>query len=219
MTPDPLSQTVNAGDPVVVHVNYTTDPQDTTLTGLGLRMHYNSHMLTLDNLSNILGSSFVQQSPPMDDTADYDHDPTTDKYVLVSWADPNGGWPDQATAQLFTANLTASNTNTGDTSVNFTASSTAAGWTFEGTSAGITILPAQGSLSGYVYIDANGNGKYDANEGLPGVTITLSGSAQRTATTNDDGYYEFTDLPAGAYVITRDSTGSLLRWPGPSRDH
>jgi large repetitive protein len=165
----------------------------------------------------VLGTSFVQQSPPMDDTADYDNDPSTDKFVLVSWADLSGNWPNAATAQLFTANLTSSITATGSTSVNFTSSSTAAGWTFAGTSAGITILPADGSLSGYVYIDANGNGKYDANEGLPGVTITLSGSAQRTVTTNDDGFYEFTNLAAGVYAVTETQPAACLGFDGPDK--
>ena len=82
VTPDPVDQTVGAGSPVTIHVNYTTDPQDTSLTGLGLRMHYNSQMLTFDNLSSILGTSFIQQSPPMDDTANFDNDASTDKFIL-----------------------------------------------------------------------------------------------------------------------------------------
>ena len=114
---------------------------------------------------------------------------------------------------MFTANLTASSTNTGDTSVNFTSSSTASGWTLTGTSAGITILPGAGSLSGYVYIDANGNGKYDVNEGLPGVTITLSGSAQGTVTTNDDGYYQFANLQAGVYAVTETQPAACIDGP------
>ena len=221
VTPDPVAQTVDPGSPVTIHVNYTTDPQDTTLTGLGLRMYYNSQVLTLQNLSDILGTSFVQQSPPMDDTANSDNDATTDKYILIAWADLSGNWPNTATAQLFTANLTSSATATGSTSVNFTSSSTASGWTFDSTSAVVNFVQANdarnGTLSGYVYIDANGNGKYDANEGLPNVTMTLGGPIQATATTNDDGYYEFTNLPAGAYVITEKQPAACLDCDGPDQ--
>ena len=106
-------------------------------------MHYDSHVLSLNNLSDILGNSFLQQQAPVDDTADYDNDPATDKYVLIAWADLTGNWPDQATARLFTANLNSSSTATGSTSVNFTSSSTASGWSFGSTSAVVTFVQAQ----------------------------------------------------------------------------
>ena len=41
----------------------------------------------------MLPVGFVQQQAPADDTADYDHDATTDKFVLVAWADVTGNWP------------------------------------------------------------------------------------------------------------------------------
>ena len=90
------SLSVLAGHGFSVGVQYTTSDNDNTLTGLGLRIHYNSSLLTFNGLSNVLQAGFIQQSGPIDDTADYDHDPATDKYVLVSWADINGKWPNQA---------------------------------------------------------------------------------------------------------------------------
>jgi predicted Zn-dependent protease len=209
VTPDPVSP-VTPGSPVAIHVNYTTAPANGSLTGLGLRIHYNSHLLTFNQLTDVLGTGLLQQQAPVDDTADYDHDPTTDKYVLVSWADINTKWPGQLPASLLTANLTASSTATGSTSVNFTSSATAAGWSFTGTSAGISFLPAQGGLSGHVYIDANHNGQFDPNEGLPDVTIILAGPVQKTAVTGDDGSYSFTDLPAGLYSLTEKQPAACL---------
>ena len=65
------------------------------------------------------------------------------------------------------------------------------------------------SLSGFVYLDAEGDGARDAGEtGVPGVLITLTGTDNlgaaitRTAMTLDDGSYEFIELPAGTYVLT-----------------
>jgi len=59
-----------------------------------------------------------------------------------------------------------------------------------------------GKISGYKYEDKNGNGLWDEGEpALKGWTINngLGGST----TTNDDGYYEFTNLPVGnTYTIT-----------------
>ena len=205
---------------MVIQVNYSTAPEDTTLTGLGLRMYYNSQMLTLDSVGSVLGTGFIQQSPPMDDTGDTDQDPATDKYVLIAWADPNGDWPNEAPAQLLTATFTASATDAGHTSINFTASSTAAGWTFTGTSAAVTILRpvAQSSISGYVYVDANGNGQYDASEALPGVTVTLGGTEQATTQTNADGYYQFTGLKAGVYDVTQTPPAACFPGRGPTRN-
>jgi uncharacterized repeat protein (TIGR01451 family) len=75
-----------------------------------------------------------------------------------------------------------------------------------------------GSVGDQVYIDANGNGVFDAGEqGLPNVTLTLTfdanangvadpGETQLTTTTNAAGRYTFPNLPSGNYVVTVDTT-------------
>jgi hypothetical protein len=42
---------------------------------------------------------------------------------------------------------------------------------------------------------------------LAGVTMTLSGAAKQSVTTDIDGLYEFTDLGNGAYTITPSMNG------------
>ena len=59
--------------------------------------------------------------------------------------------------------------------------------------------PEKGSISGYVYVDANENGLRDAGEiGIAGVTITLTKTGDpgfvRTTTTDSNGFYIFTNL-------------------------
>jgi hypothetical protein len=62
--------------------------------------------------------------------------------------------------------------------------------------------PTQQSLSGYVYCDSNNNGVRDAGEnGIPNVTINLSGTQNQTAATNGDGFYQF-DVSPGTYTVT-----------------
>ena len=59
------------------------------------------------------------------------------------------------------------------------------------------------SLRGFVYHDVNDNGSMDGGEsGIAGVTITLSGSANRTTTTAADGSYQFIGLNSGVYTLT-----------------
>ena len=216
VTPDPLTQTVSPGSPVVLHVNYTTDPANADVTGLGLRIHYNSSLLTFGGIADRLGTGFIQEQTPVDDTENYDSDPLTDKYVLISWADLNSNWPGQLDIRLFTANYTAAQTASGSTSVNFTASSTASGWTLDAKSAVINFQTVvSGSISGWAYVDANRNGKIDAGECLPGVTISLDGPAKKTTTTDDNGWYQFSGLSAGAYQVSEAQPKACLPGGGP----
>jgi hypothetical protein len=66
----------------------------------------------------------------------------------------------------------------------------------------------ESSLSGYVYLDANGNGiKEDTEAGIGGVLITLVGTdndgnaVSFTFETTTDGFYQFTGLKPGTYAI------------------
>ena len=77
------------------------------------------------------------------------------------------------------------------------------------TSQATTVLePQPASLSGFVYVDTNNDGNFDANE-LPiaGVTVTLIGTdtlgnaVNLTRQTGSDGAYHFDNLRAGTYRI------------------
>ncbi|MFA7606440.1 MAG: SdrD B-like domain-containing protein [Rhodocyclaceae bacterium] len=66
--------------------------------------------------------------------------------------------------------------------------------------------PTVASLAGKVYHDRNDNGAIEAGEeGIAGVLITLwrDGSEVATATTDAQGAYGFTGLPAGTYRVTQ----------------
>lgn len=68
---------------------------------------------------------------------------------------------------------------------------------------GYDFLEQGGVLAGSVFFDKNGNRQRDAGEpGLPGVTITLSGDASRTAVTDADGRYRFVGLVGGSYAVS-----------------
>ncbi len=62
------------------------------------------------------------------------------------------------------------------------------------------VLPA--SIDGNVYYDANNNGIFDPSEnGIGGVTVTLTGPVNTSVITNSDGSYNFTGLPPGQYTV------------------
>ncbi|MBI1927242.1 carboxypeptidase regulatory-like domain-containing protein [Candidatus Poribacteria bacterium] len=75
----------------------------------------------------------------------------------------------------------------------------------------------QASLAGYVYVDANNNGVKEFGEvPIPGATVTLTGtddlgnSVSLSTTTDASGFYSFTNLRPGTYVITETQPAGYL---------
>ena len=61
------------------------------------------------------------------------------------------------------------------------------------------------SVAGVVWADLNGDGLFDEDEsGLPNVEIALAetDSQSITTTTDENGAYDFSDLPAGTYILS-----------------
>lgn len=138
ITPDPASQTRAPSTALTIDVRYTASDGDATLTGLGLRIHYDSRKLTFTAATNVLASGLMGQQPPQEDTANHDGDTSTDRFVLVSWADFAGNWPGQIPARLLTVGFATAASFSGSTTVRFSAASTAAGYTLAATPATVT---------------------------------------------------------------------------------
>ncbi|MFN0055923.1 MAG: SdrD B-like domain-containing protein, partial [Planctomycetales bacterium] len=72
------------------------------------------------------------------------------------------------------------------------------------------------SLSGYVYVDGNNDGLRSGDAGIAGATVTLTGtndlgtSVNVVATTNSSGFYQFTGLRPGTYVLTETQPSAYL---------
>lgn len=65
---------------------------------------------------------------------------------------------------------------------------------------GYVFVPPTYSISGYVFVDLNLNGIFDAGEaGVPGNVVTLNGSV--TTTTDANGYWSFSGLLPSTYSI------------------
>jgi hypothetical protein len=219
--PDPLAQTVSSGDPVSITVTYSTaNPIDETLTGLGLRIHYDSSKLTWDSFSDVFAYGKIDQDTgPFDDTSNFDGDPATDKYLTIAWDDLIGRWPGEGTTHLdlYTVNFTASASFiNGSTAVNFSASSTAAGYSLDAQSATVDAVgPSQlrvDSLevmpSGFIVhfnrqVDPDVLNLYDKEAGI-------YGSADFTVVGNTVGPV------AGSLICNEDGTiVSFIKTGGP----
>ncbi|MFP4692866.1 MAG: SwmB domain-containing protein, partial [Halothece sp.] len=134
------------------------------LSGLGLRMHFDSDVLDLEDIDLEEDARTPDTQPvnlPNDiqeDTNNFDGDGSTDSFVLLSWSDVNEAWPgdSQLERPLFNATFKTERDFAGDvdSTINFTASSTADGFSFA--SSDPVIEPDK-----YTY-DVDDNGDVDA---------------------------------------------------------
>lgn len=132
---------VEVGEVVQVDIQYTTaNPEDTTLTGIGIRLHWDSAKLDYQGLISHLAANPLAQGEPETDTADFDADPNTDTFIHLAWADIDENWPNlgPTPVDLFTAEFIASWPTT-STTMNVSSSATATGYAFSGTSTGIAV--------------------------------------------------------------------------------
>ena len=62
-------------------------------TGIGIRVHFDSSQLSIDSIASMLREAKVGTQVKQD-FADFDNDPSTDKYLNAGWADMDGAWPE-----------------------------------------------------------------------------------------------------------------------------
>ncbi len=83
-------------------VRYTTTDTDPNLSGMGVRVHYNSKYVTAISLENIFETSLLSVGDPVEDSFDLDGDTETDSYILVAWISFSGPtWPGELDLILF----------------------------------------------------------------------------------------------------------------------
>jgi hypothetical protein len=142
------------GSDVKVTVSYDASNGDDTVTGLGIRLHYDSSVLTFVSQSDVLAADNIGASGPYNDDDNDDSDTSTDKYVDGAWASFGGAWPGALPAELFTVTFTVNDVDSASTDINFSSTSTAVGYEFAPTSYSMDII--EGSF------DFDGNGTFDA---------------------------------------------------------
>jgi hypothetical protein len=141
VTGDPSA---SAGKSVTIAVGYDVEDGDSSLTGLGLRVHYNSSLLTFDQFADVFSTDIIASSGPFSDDEDLDNDPTTDKYVTAAWASLYGNWPGTLPETLLALDFTVAEAaaDLESTTIGFSSSSTAAGYRFEGVSYDLPFVSA-----------------------------------------------------------------------------
>ena len=194
---------LSAGQSTELTVSYTAtdaDGADAATTGLGLRLHFNSSVVETGDLASLLeeGASGNQIK---DDTNDDDDDPSTDKFLLTTWFDFGGDWPDGETlpVTLYTVPLTAISGFNGST-LNFSYSSKAAGYDFSGEAVSINKIP------GTVSTLSNLTASYTLNGSVSDITLS---PVFDSATTEYSATVAFPVTSASVVPVLTDSYATI----------
>lgn len=131
-----------------LQISYDVSSNNNALTGLGLRVHYDSSKLTFNEVSNYLAKdNILNGSVSEPDTDNYDGNPVTDRFISVAWASILGDWPSVS----LPTNLLSIDFTVGDaiaqqfteyTTIGFSKSSNAQGFVFSANSYELQISPA-----------------------------------------------------------------------------
>ena len=188
--PEPVVSTIEAGAVVPLDVMYNTSDANAALTGIGVRVHYDSSKLKFDQVTETLANGRLFNPGlvvPEVDAADFDDDPATDRFIAMAWVDFGGNWPGTLPEKLAAVQFTAAGDFSGSASVRFSASDLAAGYGFSSQPATIEtestfLLTASTSGSGSGTVTSNPAGidcGGDCIESyIEGTTVTLSAVAE-----------------------------------------
>jgi hypothetical protein len=136
-----------------VSVTYNTSDNNPNLTGLGLKVHYDSSVLTFIEFGFLFGDSLF--ATVEDDINDLDNDVSTDKYVTAGWVSLFSTFPGVLPQNLVTLNFSVTNeTALLTTPINFSSDNTTAGYSFSADDYVMDIISASW--------DIDGNGDADA---------------------------------------------------------
>ena len=86
---------------VRVPFKYTTTDENPNVTGLGIRIHYDSSKVASLAVIDPFSNGLIGVGDPEDDVNDDDGDPDTDRVIIVAWAGFTGAWPGELNITLF----------------------------------------------------------------------------------------------------------------------
>jgi hypothetical protein len=147
------------GTQETIVISYNAD--DSTTTGLGLRVHFDSSAVVINEISTILENSLIASPSYSADDSDLDGDVSTDQHISFAWASLSGTWPGtEGPVDLATITFDINVNATGISAINFTASSAMLSFNFDGQTHNLVITNPPMTFSLYgdnsaIYIDSS----------------------------------------------------------------
>ena len=106
------------GTQETIVISYNAD--DTTTTGLGLRIHFDSSVLNASDITALVGTDLLVNGVVESDDGDLDGDASTDQTISFGWASLFGTWPGSAPADLASITFDIAEGATGSSAINLT---------------------------------------------------------------------------------------------------
>ncbi|MDG2018303.1 MAG: hypothetical protein P8J25_02540 [Porticoccaceae bacterium] len=150
------------GENVQLDVGYVASDLNNQLSGLGLRVHFDSSILSFNSVSDVLQQDIIVNGEgPVNDVEDFDNNPQTDRFITFGWASLFNNWPNTALPSLlskitFGVSTLVDLELVASTDINFTGITTAAGYQFESENYTLELADSESTW------DFDGNGDADA---------------------------------------------------------
>jgi beta-glucanase (GH16 family) len=176
-------------------VSYDVTSNDNTLTGIGLRVHYDSSKISFVRVSNyIVQDNIIKGDVSQPDTEDFDNNPSTDRYVIFAWVSvttefPNVTLPANLLSLDFVVESNVALQNIEYTTIGFSSGSNHTNFGFLGNDYQLQITPATW--------DIDRNGETDAlTDGLLMLrhTFGLTGDALLDAAVANNSPLSHTEI-------------------------
>lgn len=191
--PDLMTQNISVtnnpkgilGKTAVLEVSYDTSDSNNQLTGIGMRVHFNSSLLGFKEITNLIEQDIIVSGDgPHNDEDDFDNDPLTDQYISFGWASLFGNWPN-VELPIVLMNIafdvfdTIDTDAIAETNINFSKTAFTVGYEFEAENYNLELKTASWDFDGNGHADALTDGLMMLRYcfGLRGDSVTTSAMA------------------------------------------
>ena len=143
-------------------MTYDASTNNNQLSGLGLRIHFDSSVLTFNAVSNVLEQDIIVNGEgPINDVDDFDNDPQTDSFISFGWASLFNNWPNTELPSVlmnitFGVSASVDLNSVNSTQINFSDITTSTGYEFEAVNLNLELTETESTW------DFDGNGDADA---------------------------------------------------------
>ena len=210
------SDTVQRGNEIDVAVNYLADSSG--LTGLGLKVHYDSSKLSFVGMDDLAGSVIFHSEDFVDEA-----NPSA-SFVSVAWADVNGNWTGGELPELLlNAKFAVIATEATTAEISFSSNGTALNYDFASVNHELKLSPVSIDSDGDVKL--NGDINYESSDELSFTVIAKDDSGFETtddvviAVENMDEKAPVIDSSNDAGVIVENSGAGQLIYTATSHDN
>ncbi|MDA8944510.1 hypothetical protein N9I32_04030 [Porticoccaceae bacterium] len=148
------------GASTLVEIGYTTSNDESTTTGIGFRIHFNSALMDITDVVYVLDKDLlVDVIGPFQDSEDHDNDASTDQYYSVGWASLYGDWPNEALpAKVLSLRITIDDEIDieliNSTPINFSSTALASGYEFSPENYDLELADSTWDFDGSCHADA-----------------------------------------------------------------